>query len=88
MITRMQVRLNRPELERFIDEQVKTGRFTSPDAAVEAAVEHMMLQPDVELDQETIDAINRAESQIDRGEGIDFASFAAIMRKRMAAGQK
>ena len=81
----MQVRLTKPQLEQFIAEQVRAGRFPSPDAAVEAAVERMMQDPMGELDQETVDAINRAEEQIDRGEGIDFKEFAATMRKKMAA---
>ena len=77
----------KPELQRFIDAQVKAGRFASPEAAVEAAVEQMMLDhAPTELDDETAESINRAEDQIDRGEGIDFKQFAAEMRKRMIAG--
>ena len=79
----MQVHLRKPELERFIDQEVKAGHFDSPEAAVEAAVERMMRnQNDDELDDETAAAINRAEAQIDRGEGIDFKEFAAEMRKK------
>ena len=81
----MQVRLSKPELERFISEQVKAGHFISPEAAVEAAVELMMLEHR-ELDRETIEAIRRAEDQIDRGEGIDFKQFATEMRKKLKAG--
>jgi Arc/MetJ-type ribon-helix-helix transcriptional regulator len=81
----MQVRLNKPQLEQFIVEQVQSGRFPSPDAAVEAAVERMMHEPQGELNQDTVDAINRAEEQIDRGEGVDFAEFAAALRQKMAA---
>jgi Arc/MetJ-type ribon-helix-helix transcriptional regulator len=83
----MQVQLRRPELEKFIDDQVKAGYFPSPEAAVEAAVEHMMLDQGVdELDDETAAAINRAEEQIERGEGIDFRQFAAAMREKFAGG--
>lgn len=39
-----------------------------------------------ELDDETAAAINRAEEQIERGEGIDFNQFAAEMRKKFATG--
>ncbi len=81
----MQVQLKKPELEQFIAEEVKAGRFASPEAAVEAAVEEMMLSRG-ELDDETAAAINRAEEQIDRGEGIEFKRFAAEMRKKFAAG--
>jgi Arc/MetJ-type ribon-helix-helix transcriptional regulator len=80
----MQIHLTNPELQRFVDEQVKTGRFDSVDAAVEAAVEQMMLHREDEIDEETLAAIHRAEAQIDSGQGIDFATFAAAMRKRVA----
>jgi Arc/MetJ-type ribon-helix-helix transcriptional regulator len=84
----MQVQLRRPELEKFIDDQVRAGHFPSPEAAVEAAVEHMMLgqSNSDELDDDTAAAINRADEQIARGEGIDFKQFAAEMRKKFAAG--
>lgn len=80
----MQVQLKKPELANFIDQQVKSGHFPSPEAAVEAAVEQMMLAQEFDLDDETAAAINRAEEQIDRGEGIDFKEFAATIRKRFA----
>jgi Arc/MetJ-type ribon-helix-helix transcriptional regulator len=82
----MQVQLKKPELEKFIDEQVKAGHFPTPEAAVEAAVQQMMLEQMRGLDNETIDAINRAEEQIDGGQGVDFKKFAADMRKKLAAG--
>lgn len=77
----MQVKLTKPELERFITEQVVTGRFESPDAAVEAAVEEMMLD-EVRIDDATREAIERAEAQLDRGEGIEFDAFAGRIRAR------
>ena len=40
----------------------------------------------IELDDETAAAINRADEQMARGEGIDFKQFAAEMRKKFAAG--
>jgi Arc/MetJ-type ribon-helix-helix transcriptional regulator len=82
----MQVQLKKPELEKFIDEQVKAGHFPSPEAAIEAAVQQMMLDQMHELDDETVDAVNRAEEQIDGGRGIDFKQFSAEMRKKMTAG--
>ncbi len=81
----MQVLLSKPELARFIDKEVKAGHFPSPEAAIEAAVEQMMLDRTVDdLNDETADAINRADEQIKRGEGIDFKQFAAEMRKKFA----
>ncbi len=82
----MTIQLKNPELERFIDEKVKAGHFVSPEAAVEAAVEQMMLdQQEHEFDDDTAAAINRAEDQIDRGEGIDFNVFSAEMRKKFVS---
>ena len=78
----MQIQLTRPELAKFIDEQVKSGLYPTPDAAIEAAVERMMHASTDELDDGTIDAINRAEEQLDRGEGIEFREFAAKMRQK------
>jgi len=83
----MQVHLSKRELQKFIDDQVRTGRYSSPQAAIEAAVEQMMLDEEAyELDDRTAQAINRAEEQIDRGEGIDFHQFAAELRKKFPAG--
>ena len=82
----MQVLLKKPELEKFIDAQVKAGHFSSPEAAVEAAVEQMMIErAGFDLDDETADAINRASEQIERGEGIDFKKFAAEMRRKFVS---
>jgi Arc/MetJ-type ribon-helix-helix transcriptional regulator len=83
----MQVQLKKPELEKFIDDQVKAGYFPSADAAVEAAIEQMRLDSESdEIDDETAAAINRAEEEIDRGEWVDFEQFAAEMRKKFATG--
>ena len=83
----MQVRLTKPELERFIADQVKAGHFPSSEAAVEAAVEEMMrTRADAELTDEDVDAINESEAQIDRGESVDFDDFAAAMRKKYCGG--
>ena len=82
----MQAKISKPELEQFITEQVRDGHYPSPDAAVEAAIERMMQDlTEDDLDDETVAAINRAEEQLGRGEGIDFAEFAAQMRQRFGA---
>jgi Arc/MetJ-type ribon-helix-helix transcriptional regulator len=83
----MQVHLSKPELEKFIGEQVKAGNFPSPEAAVEAAIEQMRLDSQLgDLDDETAAAINRAEEQLDRNQGIDFQRFAAEMRRKYQTG--
>ena len=80
----MHVKLT-PEAEKFVQEQVRVGKFHSPDEVLDAAVARMMLESEDELDDVTIAAINRAEAQIDAGKGIDFEQFAAEMRKRIGS---
>lgn len=70
-----------PDTRRFIDDQVKAGRFPTPEAVVEAAIAQW--QND-DLDAETIAAINEAEAQADRGEGIDLATFRAGFQDRIS----
>ena len=66
----MQVTL-KPELQQFVEEQVRAGRFATVQEALEAAVACLMLDSDgADLDEATMDAIERAEAQLDRGEGI------------------
>jgi Arc/MetJ-type ribon-helix-helix transcriptional regulator len=84
----MQVQLKRPELERFIAEQVEAGYFPSADVAIEAAVEQMMRAREAaELSDEDADAINEAEAQIDSGDFVDFDTFAAEARKKYSGGR-
>jgi len=70
----------RPEIEQRIAEQVRLGRFPTPEAVVEAAVVELTeTNLDESLDEADIAAINEAEAQIDRGEGIDLATLRADM---------
>ena len=80
----MNVKL-KPTAQKFVEEQIQSGRFRSADDLLDEAVQRMMLEDELELDDETVAAINRAEEQIDQGEGIDFDEFAADMRKRIAS---
>jgi len=59
------------------------GRFPTPEAVVEAAVVELTETPiDESLGAADIAAIDEAETQIDRGEGIDLATLRAEMSKR------
>lgn len=79
----MDITLSKPEIERFVDEQVGAGHFSSPAEVVEAALARLMLDPVFdELDDATIAAIEEGNAQIEWGEGIYFQAFAAEMRKR------
>ena len=78
----MEVRLP-PELEQFVDDEVKSGNFVSRDEVIEAAVARLMLDPRGEsLDPETLHAIEEAEEQFDRGDGIPLDEAFALLRKK------
>jgi Arc/MetJ-type ribon-helix-helix transcriptional regulator len=75
-----------PEIERRIAEQVRLGRFSSAEAVVEAAVAELTDSLSQQsLDAEDIRAIQGADSQIDRGEGIDLSTLRARMAERFNA---
>jgi Arc/MetJ-type ribon-helix-helix transcriptional regulator len=79
----MQPQAIRPDVERFIEDQVKAGRFASREALVEAAVERMMFEAQAStLDAIDVAEIRAAQDRIDRGEFVEFDSFAAKMRKK------
>jgi putative addiction module CopG family antidote len=73
-----------PETEKFIHSQIQAGLFASPDQLLEEAVREMMAEDtnEEDLDDETIAAINEGQAQIDRGEGMDRATFLSELRKR------
>ena len=69
--------------QKFVKEQVASGSFRSPEDVLQEALNRMMAEAELALDDETAAAINRAEEQIDCGEGIDFDKFAAEWRKKL-----
>ena len=71
----------RPEIQEFITEKVRSGHFPSAEAVVEDALLRMM-DEEIVLTEQDIRAIEESEKEIDRGEYIDFDTFAADMRKR------
>jgi putative addiction module CopG family antidote len=58
----------RPELEKFIEEKVKTGEYASSEEVFEAGIARLMLDPHPVLDEETLRAIEEGDAQADRGE--------------------
>jgi putative addiction module CopG family antidote len=78
----VQIKL-KPELEQFVEEQVKAGHYPSVDAMVEAAL--LDMRDAYELDDETIAAINEAEEQADRGEVMTLEECRAHMENWMAS---
>jgi putative addiction module CopG family antidote len=77
----MQVALS-PELERFVEEQVKAGRFASPAEVVEAGLARLMLDRPDELDAEDLAAIEESEAQIARGEDMDWKEVSKELRRK------
>ncbi len=72
-----------PKIEQKIAEQVRLGRFPTPEAVVESAVVEFTETPiDQSLEAADVAAINEAEEQLDRGEGIDLATLRADMSRR------
>jgi Arc/MetJ-type ribon-helix-helix transcriptional regulator len=73
----------RREVQQFIDEQVRAGRFPTPEAVVEAAIaEFSDTTAEFQLTAADIAAINKAEAQADRGEGTDLDEFRVQIGKR------
>lgn len=58
----------RPEIQKFVDEQVKTGEYASTEEVLEAGIARLMLDPQPDLDEETLAALERGEAEGDRGE--------------------
>ena len=77
----------RPDVEKFIGDQVREGRFPSPEAVVEAAITALRDDSTLELDDETAAAINEAEEELDRGEGMDLAAFRAHISERFIGNE-
>jgi len=78
----MQINLKKPELTQFVQDEVTAGRYPSPEAVVEAALDELRDTAGHLLDDDTVAAIQRAEEQLDRGEGIEFEQLVAEVRRR------
>jgi putative addiction module CopG family antidote len=72
-----------PELRKYVEEQVRAGRFASPQEVVEAGLARLMLDPLPDaLDDDDLAAIDEAEAQIERGEDLDWAQVSAALRQK------
>jgi Arc/MetJ-type ribon-helix-helix transcriptional regulator len=73
-----------PETQRMLEEKLKEGR--SADEVVQAGILALSQRQIPELDEDTLDAIDEAEDQIERGEVSDWdevqARLRAIARKQ------
>jgi putative addiction module CopG family antidote len=78
----------RPEVARFIEEQVRTGRFRSPDDAINAAVARLQAEEALladEVDDADLAAIREGLEQLDRGEGRPWEEVRAELRAKYSA---
>lgn len=74
-----------PETQRLLEEKMKAGGYATADEAVRVALETMD-EPEAksleDLDAETLAAIERAEAQAERGEGMPVdEAFEHLRRK-------
>ena len=58
-----------PDQQKFVDAQVRAGRFESPEQVVAEAPSRLMQDPDEEIDDDTYAALRRSDDQLARGEG-------------------
>ncbi len=72
----------KPELLKFLAEQVKTGRYRSPEDVLEEALTRMMEDEALQLDEQTMSAIDHSEDEIDRGEYRSWKDVSAELRAK------
>ena len=73
-----------PELEKYIQDKVETGRYTSASEVVREAL-RLLEQKEVKEFQAELD---RRIASLDRGEGIAGDKFFADLKKRTKAHQR
>lgn len=80
----MQISLTKPELEQFVEAQIKEGRFESASDLVEAAIARLMLelQVDEEFDDSRMASIGRSQKQIACGQVRPFSVAAEEFRRK------
>jgi putative addiction module CopG family antidote len=61
-----------PETQKLVEEKLKGGAYRSADEVVHAAIEALNELESQGLDEDTLDSIDRAEDQVDRGEVHDW----------------
>jgi putative addiction module CopG family antidote len=74
----------KPKTMKFLQEQVKSGRYGSAEEVLQEALDRFMFESNLELDAETVAKLKRSEARIERGEGMSFKKFAAEARRLTA----
>jgi Arc/MetJ-type ribon-helix-helix transcriptional regulator len=79
----MQISVSKPDLVRFLQDQVNDGNFHSPEAVVEAALNLLQLQAKpAPLSSETLASIKKSREQLERGEGRDLRDALGELRRK------
>ena len=72
----------KPSIQKFVNDQVNSGRFHSPDAVLEEALTRMMEEEASQMDEQTLATVDESEDQIDRGEVRDWKEVSAELRAK------
>lgn len=71
-----------PETQKLLEDRLQQGGYQSADDVVHAALEALNEMETGPLDEKTLDAIDRAEDQIERGEFRDLDDVKDQIRAR------
>lgn len=71
-----------PQTQRLLEERMREGDYNSADDLIRTALESLEGDPVEELDAETQAAIERADDQGDRGEGLPAEEAFACLRRK------
>jgi antitoxin ParD1/3/4 len=79
----------KPELESFIQQEILAGKYSSPDEAIEAALNLLQSKNSIErLATELREKIDIAAAQLDRGEGLNGDDVIANLRAKLQAAKE
>lgn len=72
----------RPETQKLLEQKLQSGEYVSADQVVHAALQALHDLESHSLDKKTLDAIDRAEDQIERGEVHDWKDIREHVRAK------
>jgi antitoxin ParD1/3/4 len=79
----------KPELASFIQQEILAGKYSSPDEAIEAALNLLQSKNSVErLATELREKIDIAAAQLDRGEGLNGDDVIVSLRAKLQAAKE
>jgi antitoxin ParD1/3/4 len=79
----------KPELESFIQQEILAGKYSSPDEAIEAALNLLQSKNSVDrLAAELREKIDIAAAQLDRGDGLNGDDVIASLRAKLQAAKE